>query len=80
MTYNPFTRGPNPVGVRTIEFRDDSLAVTQVVEIWYPATERHRGQDLDPRHATASPSRPSCRKRLRTPCATPSRRPAGFRS
>ena len=48
MTYNPFARGQYPVGVRTIELRETTLDVTQVVEIWYPATERHRGQDLDP--------------------------------
>jgi predicted dienelactone hydrolase len=48
MSYNPFTRGQYPVGVRTIELRDDTLAVTQVVEIWYPATASYRGQDIDP--------------------------------
>ncbi len=46
-TYNPFARGQYPVGVRTIELRDDAQSVTQVVEIWYPAEERYRGQDLD---------------------------------
>ena len=46
--YNPFTRGPAPVGVRTIELQDDDRGVTLPVEIWYPATERYRGQDLDP--------------------------------
>jgi predicted dienelactone hydrolase len=44
VTYNPFARGSHPVGVRTIELKDES----QVVEIWYPAVERYRGQDLDP--------------------------------
>lgn len=46
-SYDPFARGPLPVGVRTIELRDTERG-TVTVEIWYPATERYRGQDLDP--------------------------------
>jgi dienelactone hydrolase len=48
MSYNPFLRGPHPVGVRTVTAVDESRdrrALT--IEIWYPATERYRGQDLD---------------------------------
>lgn len=48
MTYNPFKRGPWPVGVRTIQIDDSERAQTLTVEIWYPAAERYRGQDLDP--------------------------------
>src|SRR5262245_61741661 len=40
-------RGPHPVGVTTIQVdvRDDRGLP---VEIWYPAEESHRGQDVDP--------------------------------
>src|SRR5262245_20184061 len=46
--YDPFARGAAPVGVRTIEVRDESRdGRTLPVELWYPATEKYRGQDLD---------------------------------
>jgi predicted dienelactone hydrolase len=46
MSYDPFTRGRYPVGVCTIEFRDGALSARPVpVELWYPATDAHRGQD-----------------------------------
>jgi dienelactone hydrolase len=49
MTDYPFSRGLHPVGVRTIEFVDSSLSPRPIqTEIWYPATDAHRGQDLDP--------------------------------
>ncbi len=48
MSYNPFARGGHPVGVRTIEIRDTALAAGPVLaELWYPASDIHRGQDLD---------------------------------
>ena len=48
MTYNPFSRGPYPVGVRTIEIGDASLSSRPIpTELWYPATETFRGKDLD---------------------------------
>jgi hypothetical protein len=48
MSYDPFTRGSAPVGVRTIELRDDSRAGRRItVELWYPAAVTFRGQDLD---------------------------------
>ena len=44
----PSERGPAPVGVKTLEVRDDARAGrTLPVEVWYPAEESHRGQDLD---------------------------------
>jgi dienelactone hydrolase len=46
--YDPFTRGPHPVGVRTFETADADGARTVPVEVWYPATSAHAGQDLDP--------------------------------
>jgi predicted dienelactone hydrolase len=48
MSYNPFVRGVYPVGVRTVTAIDrarNGRAIT--VEIWYPATERYRGQDRE---------------------------------
>ena len=45
MTYDPFLRR-FPVGVRTIEARDAVRERRFPVELWYPAAERHVGQDL----------------------------------
>ena len=47
-SYNPFNRGAHPVGVCTIELIDSSRPGRRIeIEIWYPATSMHRGQDLD---------------------------------
>jgi predicted dienelactone hydrolase len=47
-SYDPFARGAAPVGVRTIELCDESRGGrTLTVELWYPAIEAYRGQDLD---------------------------------
>src|SRR5438045_9773685 len=46
--YDPFPRGPFPVGVRTIEAPDTSRSRLFPCEIWYPADAKHRGQDLAP--------------------------------
>ena len=44
----PSERGSAPVGVKTLEVRDDARAGrTLPVEVWYPADEAHRGQDLE---------------------------------
>lgn len=45
MPYDPFLRGRFPVGVRTIEARDSARDRRFPIEIWYPATARHAGQD-----------------------------------
>jgi predicted dienelactone hydrolase len=46
--YDPFRRGPFPVGVRTLELCDETRGARRVgVEIWYPASAAHRGQDMD---------------------------------
>ncbi|MFN2493224.1 MAG: alpha/beta hydrolase family protein [Pyrinomonadaceae bacterium] len=45
-SYDPFARGPFPVGVRTIQARDEARGRTYPCEIWYPATSNHAGQDL----------------------------------
>lgn len=46
--YEPFARGAFPVGVRTVELRDESRARTFRCEIWYPADEELRGRDVAP--------------------------------
>ena len=46
--YDPFARGPHPVGVRSDFWADKYRRRDLPVEIWYPAAEVHRGEDLDP--------------------------------
>jgi predicted dienelactone hydrolase len=49
MTYDPFERGPLPVGVRSVEATDATRGRTLPVELWYPAADTYRGQDtVDP--------------------------------
>lgn len=51
--YDPFQRGPHPVGVQTLELTDSSRDSRNSrdrvlpVEVWYPATDDYRGQDID---------------------------------
>ena len=45
--YNPFTRGSLPVGTRRYIWTDIARDHTMPVDVWYPATEAHRGQDMD---------------------------------
>ncbi|MEO8605010.1 MAG: hypothetical protein ABI629_20750 [bacterium] len=47
MTYDPFVRGPFPVGVRSLVLNDASRQRELPAEIWYPAGDAVRGQDLD---------------------------------
>lgn len=44
--YDPFARGALPVGVCTLSYRDPVSARKLEYELWYPAAERHRGEDL----------------------------------
>ncbi len=44
--YDPFARGPCPVGIRTIQARDAGRDRSFSCEIWYPAPARHGGQDV----------------------------------
>ena len=48
MTYDPFERGPFPVGVHTQTWHDVERDRPLTVEIWYPASEDYRGRDRDP--------------------------------
>ena len=45
--YDPFERGPRPVGVSSAEWHDPERDRTLPVEIWYPASDAHRGEDLE---------------------------------
>jgi len=46
-TYDPFARGSLPVGVRTFNWTDRARDDRPLsVEVWYPAAEAHRGQDV----------------------------------
>lgn len=49
MTYDPFARGPYPVGVQSQSWHDSTRERTLPVEIWYPASDAFLGQDHDPR-------------------------------
>jgi dienelactone hydrolase len=46
MPYDPFNRGPYPVGVGTHQVTDSARNRLLPLEYWYPATDAHRGQDL----------------------------------
>jgi len=48
MTYDPFARGPYPVGVESDEWTDATRDRSLPIEIWYPAADSYRGQDLSP--------------------------------
>lgn len=46
MSYDPFARGPFPAGVRTILSTDEARGGRSLpLEVWYPATDAHRGED-----------------------------------
>jgi dienelactone hydrolase len=45
--YDPFVRGPFPVGVRTVQAIDAARDGRPLIfEIWYPAVERYAGQEF----------------------------------
>lgn len=46
MSYSPGARGPHPVGVRTVNVSRGARALD--VEVWFPASDAHRGDDLAP--------------------------------
>ncbi|MEE9608902.1 MAG: alpha/beta hydrolase [Myxococcota bacterium] len=46
MSYDPFARGPLPVGVRTGAIADPERGRELAIEFWYPCREEHAGQDL----------------------------------
>jgi dienelactone hydrolase len=47
-TYDPFVRGPLPVGVRTIGALDIRRNRSFPIEVWYPANQHHTGCDSSP--------------------------------
>ncbi len=64
--YDPFARGPFPVGVRTIQIPDRVRNRLFPCEIWYPAAAWHAGQDLAPstQDSFAVPSRDTPRRQM----------------
>ena len=47
MSYDPFSRGAAPVGVRSLELVDAARGGRRLpLELWYPADAKQRGQDL----------------------------------
>lgn len=47
MSYDPFSRGPSAVGVRTLDLTDAARDHRPLpLEVWYPARDEHRGGDL----------------------------------
>ncbi len=48
MAYNPFERGSYPAGVRSEKWTDEKNGYTLEMEIWYPATAKYKGMDLNP--------------------------------
>jgi dienelactone hydrolase len=44
--YDPFRRGPHPVGVRTVTVSSSGRDIP--IEVWYPAPSTYAGQDRDP--------------------------------
>ena len=64
--YDPFERGPLPVGVRTVAARDETRNHEFPCETWYPADMRHVGQDLAPatQDVFAPPSRDTLRVQM----------------
>jgi dienelactone hydrolase len=48
MNYDPFARGPAPVGVRSTEIVDERRGGRRLaLELWYPADAKERGRDQD---------------------------------
>src|SRR4051812_48308152 len=45
MKYDPFSRGPHAVGVRTVDLSDTARSRYLPTEVWYPATSAYAGQD-----------------------------------
>ncbi len=64
--YDPFVRGPFPVGVRTIEALDRARDRLFPCEIWHPAAAQHAGQDttLDTQDAFAVPFTDTRRRQM----------------
>jgi predicted dienelactone hydrolase len=77
--YDPFARGPFPVGVRGFHVRDGARGRLFPCEIWYPAASRHAGQDTaeETRDVFTVPGRDARRGQsaVRDAAAEPGRRP-----
>jgi len=72
-SYDPFVRGPFPVGVQTIQPRDTVRNRQFLCEIWYPAATRHAGEDLafETQDTFTAPVQPSLRRQMAVRRADP---------
>ena len=80
MNYDPFARGPHPVGMCTMHVSHESLADRPAaVELWYPAQRPYLGRDLDDRtrdQFTIAPGLPTAsQSAVRDAEAEPGERP-----
>ncbi len=64
--YDPFVRGPFPVGVRTVQAVDKARDRLFPCEIWYPASAQYAGQDIAPgaQDVFTLPSRSTTRSQM----------------
>lgn len=57
--YDPFMRGPFPVGARTVEKPDAARNRLFPCELWYPAASSYTGQDLETKTQDCFTPRPN---------------------
>lgn len=80
--YDPFVRGPFPVGVRTFQVLDHARRRPFPCEVWYPAAARHTGWDLAPEtqdaFAVPLPSSPWKQMAVRDAAAYPGTYPTAL--
>ncbi|HEY6304874.1 MAG TPA: dienelactone hydrolase family protein [Candidatus Angelobacter sp.] len=76
--YDPFLRGHFPVGVRTVEARDQTRNRLFPCELWYPAASSYSGQDLDPRTQDCFRPRPGSTERKQKAVRDAAARPGVF--
>ncbi len=76
--YDPFARGPSPVGVRTIEALDAATHRLFPCEVWYPAAEQFQGQDVAPESQDAFSIQASGARRLQAAVRDAAARPGTY--
>jgi dienelactone hydrolase len=76
--YDPFDRGPFPVGVVTVQAPDPARDRLFPCEIWYPAAAHHAGQDLAPDTRDLVAARPDDTPRARAAVRDAEPRPGTY--
>src|SRR6266516_4776950 len=76
--YDPFDRGPFPVGVVTVQAPDPARDRLFPCEIWYPAAAHHAGQDLAPDSRDLVAARPDDTPRARAAVRDAEPRPGTY--